>query len=158
MRNNSKTTIFLILIIFIGINPSALSPAAGQTASGDESGYEYDYHLAYNMYEAGDYRLAKSMFEALLKRSVNHSLSDNCQYWIGECCYGLKEYKKAVVEFGKVFTFHRTNKAEDAQLKIGLCYIQLGDLESARRELVRLLSKYPHSESAGIGRRYLQKL
>ena len=52
----------------------------------------------------------------------------------------------ALAAFQKVFLFAKTEKDDDAQLKLGLCYLQLGDRESAMIEFKRLVVDYPESE------------
>ena len=98
------------------------------------------------------------MFQALIQRDMNNALSDNCQYWIGEGYFGLKDYQKAVIEFEKVFSYSNTNKDDDAQLKLGITYIRMGQKEDARRELTRLLSNYPNSEFTALARKLLEEL
>jgi len=123
-----------------------------------DSDFDSAYRIAYEKFNQRDYKQAASMFQELLNKNRNHSLSDNCQYWIGECYYCLKDYRQAVVEFEKVLTFKNTNKDDDAQLKLGLCYIKLNDNPSAKRELTRLLSNYPDSEFTKLGRKLLEGL
>ncbi len=104
------------------------------------------YRIALSHYYARRCREGIDLFNELLAIDMNNSLSDNCQYWIGECYYALKNFKKCIIEFEKVFTFSNSNKDDDAQLKLGLCYINLRDKERARSELNRLLTNYPKSE------------
>ena len=85
-------------------------------------------------------------------------LSDNCQYWIGESYYGLRNYNQAIAEFEKVFSFANSNKIDDAQLKLGVCYLRLGDKAQARNEFDRLLSAYPSSEYKPVAQRYIARL
>ena len=116
------------------------------------------YQIALNGYYSKKYREAIKMFDELLSIDMNNSLSDNCQYWIGECYYALRDFKKAVIEFEKVFTFSNSNKDDDAQLKLGLCYINLRDKERARSELNRLLTNYPNSEYVQKAKSFLDNL
>ena len=108
--------------------------------------YVRRYQVALGNYYSQNYREAIKQFTELLSIDMNTDLSDNCQYWIGECYYALKDFKKAIVEFEKVFTFSKNNKEDDAQLKLGLCYINLRDNDRARSELNRLITNYPKSE------------
>ena len=94
----------------------------------------------------------------MLGSNTNNKLADNAQYWIGEAYYGKRQYDAAIIAFEKVFTFAKSNKKDDAQLKLGLCYIRKGDKEKAREELNRLLSDYPKSEYAAKAEKILSKL
>ena len=141
--------------------PPPKKPTAPKSVQVPETGnlnYEEAYRKALEKFNQRDYRKAVSMFQALVERSMNNPLSDNCQYWIGECYYGMRDYQKAVIEFEKVFSFSNTNKDDDAQLKLGMSYIRLEQKENARRELTRLLSNYPNSEFTALARKLLEEL
>ena len=131
------------------------SPLRGKI---DFNEFSRRYQIALNGYYSKRYREAIKMFNELLSIDMNNSLSDNCQYWIGECYYSLKDFKKAIIEFEKVFTFINSNKDDDAQLKLGLCYINLRDKQRARSELNRLLTNYPNSEYVEKAKRFLNNL
>ncbi len=120
--------------------------------------YEATYEEARAAFEARDYNRALQLFESLLASSTSHSLSDNAQYWIGECHYALRQYNAAIIAFEKVFTFPRSNKRDDAQFKLGLCYMRKGDKEKAREEFNRLKTDFPDSEYVNRAQQLLAKL
>jgi len=126
--------------------------------SGSTETFASRYQRAYQTYLQHDYQNAIQQFEALLKENPRHSLSDNCQYWIGECYYGMAKYMQALIAFQKVFTFTQSNKDADAQLKIGICHMQLKDNEKARQELQKLIDNYPNSQYVSVAKRYLDSL
>ncbi len=116
------------------------------------------YQEALALYNARKYRQAIDAFSALLAEDPNNSLSDNCQYWIGEAYYGLGNYQQAIAEFEKVFAYPNSNKADAALLKLGITYLKLGDRESARAQFEQLIASYPKSEYVEKARRYLNRL
>ncbi len=116
------------------------------------------YEEALSLYNNRHYREAIRKFQALIQENPNNSLSDNCQYWIGECYYSLGKYNQALVEFQKVFTFPNSNKEDDAQLKIGMTYLRLGDKARAKEAFKTLIENYPKSEYVPIAKRYLNQL
>ncbi|MBN2356017.1 tetratricopeptide repeat protein [candidate division KSB1 bacterium] len=120
--------------------------------------YKERYNYARSLYEAKKYNQALQEFSALLASDINNELSDNAQYWIGECYYGLRAYNQAIIEFEKVFTFNRSDKYDDAQLKLGYCYLRIGNVEKARSELNKLITNYPDSEFVSKAQHYLQQL
>jgi tol-pal system protein YbgF len=120
--------------------------------------FEDQYEWARRDYMSRSYRQAIEKFESMLSTNTTHSLSDNCQYWIGESYWGLGNYQEALAAFKKVFSFRNSNKDDDAQLKIGLCYMRMNDKELAKTELEKLISDYPSSEYVNTARRYLQQL
>ena len=50
------------------------------------------------------------------------------------------------LEFEKVFTYAGTDKDDDAQLKIGLSYQSIGNVNKAKEEFQRLVDYFPGSE------------
>lgn len=116
------------------------------------------YADARDLYEQRRYAEATSAFQAILAENDKSSYADNCQYWIGECYYGLGKYAQAIAEFEKVFTFPRSNKTDAALLKIGLCYLQMGERQQARSQLEQLIATYPSSQYVAKARKYLARL
>ena len=129
------------------------TPAAVTTSE-----FKLRYKDTLNEYRHYHYKGAIKQFENLIQLDPNNSLSDNCQYWIGECYYGLGKYEQAIVEFEKVFAFVNSNKEDAAQLKIGLCYLKLGDKARAKEEFERLVMKYPKSEYRSRAQQLLKRL
>lgn len=121
----------------------AKAPGETYTAGGS---YRDRYLQALTCYQNGDYEAAIQLFRQLLNEDKDHELADNAQYWIGECFYSMKQYKRAIVEFENVFSFKNSNKEDDAQFKLGLCYAAMGEREQAVDEFQRLIDYYPQSE------------
>ncbi len=132
-----------------------VTTSSSYTATGN---FREDYQNALAEYNNRHYKLAIQLFEELLAINATSSLSDNCRYWIGESYYGLGNYNQAIIEFTKVFSFNNSNKMDDAQLKLGLCYWKLGDSERARQEFERLISDYPTSEYVEKAKQFLSRL
>ena len=132
----------------------------GFSTVSDISMEEYDrrYDEARMAFEDRNYEQAIQMFQSMLSVSSSHKLADNAQYWIGESHYALRQYDTAILDFEKVFTFANSNKADDAQFKLGLCYIRKGDKAKARAELERLLANYPDSEYKSRAEKLLTEL
>jgi len=108
--------------------------------------YQAKYIESLSNYQNGEWNISLDGFKFLIQADSNHDLADNCQYWIGEVYYSLKEYNRSIKEFEKVFTFPGTNKADDAQFKLGLCYVNIGQIDKAKQEFENLLEIYPNSE------------
>ncbi len=132
------------------------APTGAPTTGGP--GFEDRYRQALETYQGRQYRQAIPLFESLLAEQPNHKLADNCQYWIGECRYALGQFEQAIADFQKVFGLGDRNKSDAAQLKIGLCYLRLGDRLRAKEEFQRLLVEYPKSEFAPRAQSYLDRL
>jgi len=122
------------------------------------SSFSDRYQEALQSYRARDYREAIQKFEMLLSMNSKHTLSDNCQYWIGESYYGLGNYQEAIIAFEKVFTFSESNKEDAAQLKLGICYIRLKDTVRAKEEFQKLIDNYPTSEYVSTAKRFIAQI
>jgi len=116
----------------------------------------YDYAL-------GDYRKRKfssaiKKFNVLLAESKNNNLSDNAQYWIGECYYHMELYSKALVEFGNVLKFKFSNKKDSAILMSGKAYKHLGRNSEAIAQFQTLIISYPRSSYTKRARELISDL
>ena len=117
-------------------NPSSISPEQ----------YKKNYIDALSFYQNGEYDKAVTLFSKLVQTDSSNDLADNSQYWLAECYYTMKNYKRAVSEFTKVFSFPATDKDDDAQLKLGHCYRSMGNTKKAIEEYQRLVDYFPGSE------------
>jgi len=119
--------------------------------------YQAKYIESLSNYQNAEWNLSLDGFKFLIEADSNHDLADNCQYWIGEVYYSLKDFRRSIKEFEKVFTFPGTNKSDDAQFKLGLCYVNIGQVDKAKQEFESLLEFYPNSEYYKRSQEYLQK-
>lgn len=137
--------------------PAGTYVLAGGAEISDQD-YELNYQQGYDLIRNRQYRDAIRVFESLLAANTKHSLSDNAQYWIGECYYALGDYRAAVVAFEKVFTFANSNKNDYAQYKLGLCYYKLNDMKRAKEEFQSLVDNYKNPDLISKAEEYLAKL
>ena len=121
---------------------------AGNKISANISPTEYKkiYIDALSSYQNGEFEKAIIGFAGLVMGDPMNDLADNSQYWLAECYYSQKEFKRAIAEFEKVFTYSGTDKDDDAQLKIGLSYQSMGNVNKAREEFQRMIDYFPGSE------------
>ena len=110
------------------------------------------------MYQNGDYDKAVTLFSKLVQTDSSNDLADNSQYWLAECYYTMKNYKRAVIEFEKVFSFSGTDKDDDAQLKLGHCHRSMGNIKKSKEEYQRLIDYFPGSEFYEKARESLKQL
>ena len=134
-----------------------LQPSAGAVFPPSAS-FEQGYQEALKQFESRHYQPTILAFRELLTASRENSLSDNCQYWLGECYYSLREFQQAIAEFRKVFSYRDSNKKDAAQLKIGMSYLELRDRAKAREELNRLIEDYPESKYKAKARKLLRRI
>ncbi len=154
---NSKRTPVRTVSNYQSIPSIESSNNYGSTFSGANISDDYEdaYNTALDLYRNHDYQQAIATFFQLLQRNPRHQLADNCQYWIGECRYAQGKFYQAVVEFNKVFAYDAPDKQDDAQLMLGLAYLNLGEINNARTEFDWLVSCYYSSEYVNTATRYL---
>ncbi len=129
-----------------------------QSSSGGSGTTSPEYEAARSLFEQFKYRDAIDAFSKILEKDPDNVLADNCQYWIGESYFGLKEYQQAVMEFEKVFAYSMTDKYDDAQLMIGLAYTRSGQKDKAQKAFETFLNNYANSEYARVARRYYRDI
>ena len=108
--------------------------------------YKKTYMASLGHFQNQNFSEAISGFETLVSSDATNDLADNSQYWLAVCFYSQKDFKRAIIEFEKVFTYAGTDKDDDAQLKIGLAYQSIGNVEKASEEFQRLVDYFPGSE------------
>lgn len=105
------------------------------------------------------YANGRKQLEDFLKKNPKHSLAPNASFWIGESYLGEKEYEKAILQFEDVIqNYGEHPKAAAAYLKQGLTFEQLGDRNSARTILEKLIKNFPLSEEAQTAKQRLKSL
>ena len=127
------------------------SPRAAGTAA-SPGGIEARYRVAIRACRDRQFAQAMDGFRAVLREAPDHKLADNAQYWFAECYYATGQFEQAIAEFQKVFAYPKTEKDDDAQLKIAYSYDQIGDKAQALVELNKLLTDYPESDLTGKAR------
>ena len=111
------------------------------------------YDTAYGDYGKGRYALAIQGFQEYVDTYPNTDLTDNAQYWIGECHYAQKKYKEAVADFDRVLKqWPKSDKAPAAFLKKGYALLELGQKAEAVVELQYAIHEYPSAEEARLAR------
>jgi len=141
--------------------PGALRFAEGPPATAAAGNVQAIYDSGLRLYNSDrpqDWRGAIAEFAKVLEIAPTSDLADNAEYWTGECYYKLEEFPRALEAFKRVFNHQGSNKYEDAQLKIGMTYREMGNRDEAIAALRELLQKYPNSQYVEIARRILAEL
>lgn len=134
-----------------------VNEASYQVASNVEvSDFSVSYEEALRLFYERDYAQSISIFNSLLEVYPNHHLASNCQYWIGECYFGLQNYNAAIQSFQSIFSYNSSSKYDDSLLMIARCLYGAGDSNTARQYLEQLLQDYPDSEYRAIAENYLR--
>jgi tol-pal system protein YbgF len=137
--------------------PATFSPSSASNAL--TGGSEYDaYQNALKVFNSRNYEQAQKLFSDIIKQYPAGTFTDNCWYWSGECSYAQLDWAKAISMFQKVFEFKNSSKADDAQLKTGMCYMKMGQTALAKEEFKKLVERYPGSEYVPRAQKYLAEI
>ena len=122
--------------------------------------YKAIYIDAMSNYHKGNYEEAIKGFFTIVKSDPNKDmkLADNSQYWLAECYYSQKNYKRSITEFNKVSRFPSSDKDADAQLKLGHAFLNMGNTDKAKEAYQYLVDYYPDSEYLHIARETINQL
>jgi len=120
---------------------SALSEAK------DDAGEVYERNM--QRFKRGDFDGAQQGFSQFLVHYGTSDLAPNAQYWLGECYYGKRDYKRAIDAFERVeLDYPSSDKVPAAILKRGFAYLALNDRKRASSLLKQVVDTYPKSQEA----------
>jgi len=137
--------------------PKEVPPSKGKPSSAEAM--KALYENAKQTYEKKEFSAAREKFEAFLAVYPKGELSDNAQFWIGECYYSEKDYEKAVIAYDDVIKkFPKGDKVPSALLKQALCWQELGDKTFAQSLLKRVIKEYPRTQQAKIAEEKLKRI
>ena len=113
----------------------------------NDNEFKQKYVESLEAYQNGDWNISLDGFIYLITLDKNNDLSDNCQYWIAEIYYKMKQYHDAIEEFNNLLNYYPiSNKRDDALYKLGSCYIKLNNENMADSVLIELIQNYNQSE------------
>jgi len=100
------------------------------------------YDKAMVLFEQKRYNESIEIFDEILQIDKKHSLADNAQFWIGEALYYQGRYQEALQVYQQVFGLGNRNKEAYAQVRLGYCYLRMGNKAQAVEELKKVLQNY----------------
>jgi tol-pal system protein YbgF len=110
-------------------------------------------------YFAGQYSLAISGFESLIRTFPRSEAASEAQFYIGESQFAQNKWMEAVTAYGLVLQNYGTStKMHETLYKIGLAHEQLGQLDSARLSWEQAITSYPDSDGARLAKLGLDRL
>jgi tol-pal system protein YbgF len=114
------------------------------------------YNQALQDYRAQAYKKALEAFRDFLERFPSHSLSDNAQFWMGNCYLKLNRRDEALETLSGVLRkYPKGNKVPDTMLQIAIIRKSQGEQEEYRDLLAEIIGRYPQTEAAKIAKRKL---
>lgn len=126
------------------VNGAGTPPAESSKAARDA------YESVLIKFRQGDLEAARRGFTDFLTQFPGSDLAPNAQYWLGECYYGKRDYRRAIEAFTQVrHTYPRSEKVPAALLKASFAYIEVNERSRAAALLREILESYPKSPEAG---------
>lgn len=119
--------------------------------------FQEKYDDAVRLFRDGDYLAAIVTLQRLQVSDPPDDLADNVQYWLGECRFGIGQYREAIRNFEQVFLYPETNKTADALLMMASAYIRLRDFSEAQKLLTKIQSRYPNTRYATLAGKWLRE-
>lgn len=115
------------------------------------------YNLALTDYQRGNYELAIRQFMQYLEYFPNSELTDDAQYYIGDCYYTQSLYTQALGAYEVLLEkYPKGNKVPTTLLKIAFTKIAQKDNTAARTYLNRVIETYPNTEEAKLAQMRLE--
>jgi len=140
---------------------SAAPPPAAGAATPSTAGLSPARMLdsAKSDYFAGQWALAVSGFEALVRAFPRSEAAGEAQFYIGETYYAQNKWREAIDAYGLVLEKYRnTTWVPDAYRKRGQAYAQSGQPDKAREMWETVIKLYPESDAARLASQDLQRI
>jgi tol-pal system protein YbgF len=116
------------------------------------------YQKGLHFFNARSYNEAISAFTDLLNQFPSGKYSADAGFWIAECYYSLANYSTAVNAYQKIIDLQGSSKADDAQYKLGLTYLKMGQQGLGKDALKMLIQRYPGSDYVARAEKQLKTL
>jgi tol-pal system protein YbgF len=139
-------------------NPETVS-VSGAAGSAQDPGMQYLYDSSLAQFNEGQYNESMSGFKSFLAQYPKSDLSDNAQFWIGECLMNLGQYEEAIVAFQEVIEkYPKGNKVSNAMLRQAIAFLEINDKKASKALLNQVIKKYPKSNEAKIAQKKLDTM
>lgn len=127
------------------------NPAAGAEAE--------SYQKALALANSSKYLEAAAAFTAFVDKYPKSQSTPNARFWIGECFYSARDYKRAIKEFQNFIEKSPKNqKIPEAVFKQGSSFYELGLLDEARAFFEKIVTSYPQSTEAAKAKAKLSRI
>jgi tol-pal system protein YbgF len=110
-------------------------------------------------YFAGQFSLALSGFDSLVRAFPRSEAAAEAQFYIGESQYALNKWREAIDAYGLVIQNYKGSPfVADAYRKRGQAYAQSGQLDKARESWETVIKLFPESDAARLAQQDLQRI
>jgi len=118
-----------------------------------------EFDEAMGRMRAADFAGGAAGMNGLLQRYPGTGYRESAWYWLGNAYYGVRQYKEAIAAFKMLVDASPDHqRSPEALLSIANCFIELKDVDTARKTLGLVISQYPQAEAAQAARDRLATL
>jgi tol-pal system protein YbgF len=135
--------------------PAATSPPAATQSLDPVAAY----NQAMETYQKDQFAEALNLFSEFTVNYPGSEITDNAQFWKGECLYNLGRYEECIAEFEKL----RSDFPDSAKVPYGMfnqaaAHLKLGQQAQAFALLENLVENYPMTPAAARARSKLKEV
>lgn len=97
-------------------------------------------------YQCGNFATALKCFDDLVIQTAELEKVENVLYWTADAYLQMHDYEHALEALDKLLTHKRSGLADDALIKKGLLYKELGAMDLAMNTFKKVVVGHPESE------------
>ena len=117
------------------------------------------YQKGLNLIEASKYLEAATSFKSFVKKYRKSQFVPNARFWIAECYYSMRDFKRAIKEYQKFIQKHpRHDKVPEAILRQGDSFHELGLPTDARAFYEKVVQDYPRTTAAILAKEKIARI
>jgi TolA-binding protein len=110
-------------------------------------------------YYGGQFALALSGFEGLVRAFPRSEAAAEAQFYIGESHNALGKWREAIDAYGVVIQSYRTSAfVPDSYRQRGQAYARVGQLDAARESWQTVIKLFPESDAARLAKQDLERV
>lgn len=143
------------------LNPGATAPSPTAPVVPSTAGLSPQrmYDTAWADYGAGQYTLAITGFEQLLRTFPTTERADDAQFYIGEALSQLFRWEDAIAAYNRVIqNYPMGDQIAMAYYKRGIAQERTGQTDAARSSFEQVIKRYPDSDGGRLAKQGLDRL
>ena len=110
-------------------------------------GFDSDLYIqGMYAYQCGNFATALNYFDDLNLQSAEIEKIENVLYWTADAYLQMHDYEKAHVTLDQLLSHKKSTMVDDALVKKGLLYKELGDMNLALNTFKKVVVGHPESE------------
>ena len=133
-------------------SPGPVASTAGLSPSRMLDSAKSDYY-------GGQFALALSGFEALVRAFPRSEAAAEAQFYMGESNNALAKFREAIDAYGVVIQSYRSSPfVPDSYRQRGQAYARTGQLDAARESWQTVIKLFPESDAARLAKQDLERV